>query len=180
MTAQPGSLGLPSGVVRVVPYDTAWPALYAAEVARLEPILLAHHVTLCLEHMGSTAVPGLAAKPVLDILAGRSTERERAAAIAALQAGGYVFRGEQGISGRDFFRRGEPRQYHLHLAEIGGAFWHDQRRFRDHLRANADAAVAYAALKRELAARYPLDREAYLDGKSAFVKGILEAARYVS
>jgi GrpB-like predicted nucleotidyltransferase (UPF0157 family) len=166
--------------VRVVAYDAAWPALYAAEVARLEPILITHGVTLRFEHMGSTAVPGLAAKPILDILAGRQTDGERAAIVAALQAGGYIFRGEQGIIGRDFFRRGDPRQYHLHLAAIGSTFWNDQRTFRDHLRAHADASAAYEALKRELAARYPRDREAYIEGKTAFVKGILEAARYVS
>jgi GrpB-like predicted nucleotidyltransferase (UPF0157 family) len=180
VTQRPGSLGLPSGVVRVVPYDPAWPELYAAEVARLEPILRSHGVALRVEHTGSTAVPGLAAKPILDILAGRHGEDERAAAIAALQAGGYVHRGEQGISGRDFFRRGEPRQYHVHLAAIDSSFWRDHRAFRDYLRAHPNAAAAYAKLKQELAARHPLDRESYIEGKTGFVEGILEAARYGS
>ncbi|MFL5605546.1 MAG: GrpB family protein [Gemmatimonadaceae bacterium] len=177
MTPDGDSLGLASGSVRVVPYDPAWPDLYEAEVARLQPILLSHGVALRLEHTGSTAVPGLAAKPVLDILAGRHGDDERAAAIAALQAGGYVYRGEQGIAGRDFFRRGDPRKYHVHLAAIGSSFWRDHRAFRDYLRAHPVAAAAYATLKQELAARYPRDRERYIDGKAAFVEQTLDAAR---
>lgn len=170
-----GSLGLASGTVSVVRYDPAWPALYSTEIARLEPILRSHGVSLVFEHTGSTAVPGLAAKPVLDLLAGR-LEHDRAAAIAALQAGGYIYRGEQGIVGRDFFRRGEPRQYHLHLTLVDSPFWHDHRMFRDYLRAHPDAAEAYGTLKSELATRYPHDRAAYIDGKSAFVNAILAAA----
>ena len=172
----PGSLGLASGTVRVLPYDPAWPDLYAAEMARVEPILLSLGVSLVLEHTGSTAVPGLAAKPVLDILAGRRSDEERAAAIEALQGTGYVYRGEQGIPGRDFFRRGEPRQYHLHLVTMDSPFWRDHLAFRDHLRTHADAAAAYAGLKRELAARYPHDREAYIEGKTTFVEAILTEA----
>jgi GrpB-like predicted nucleotidyltransferase (UPF0157 family) len=176
MTRHAGSLGLESGVVRVVPYDPAWPELFAAEVARLAPILQSHGVAPRLEHTGSTAVPGLAAKPVLDILAGIHDESERPAAIAALEEGGYIHRGKQGIPGRDFFRRGDPRQYHIHLAVIGGSFWRDHRAFRDYLRTHAEAAESYAMLKRELAARHPLDREAYIDGKTTFVQAILRLA----
>ena len=172
-----GSLGLPSRTVRIVPYDPAWPKLYADEVTRVEPILIAHGVSLVLEHMGSTAIPGLAAKPVLDLLAGRRSEDHHAGVIAALEAAGYVYRGEQGITGRDFFRRGEPRQYHLHLTTIDSTFWRDHRLFRDYLRANPDALAAYAFLKQNLAAQFPRDREAYIDGKTAFVEAILVEAR---
>jgi GrpB-like predicted nucleotidyltransferase (UPF0157 family) len=170
------SLGLASRTVRVVPYDAAWPELYAVEVARLEPLLLTHGVSLVFEHTGSTAVPGLAAKPVLDILAGRASDDECDVAITALEAAGYVFRGEQGVPGRDFFRRGEPRQYHLHLTTVGSAFWRDHRAFRDYLRSHPDAAAVYDSLKRDLAARYPRDREAYIHGKTAFVEGVLAEA----
>ena len=172
-----GSLGLASGTVRVVPYDPAWPELYAAEIARVEPVLRSHGVSLVFEHTGSTAVPGLAAKPVLDILAGRTGVDDRARAIAALQAVGYVYRGEQGIAGRDFFRRGEPRQYHVHLAAVDSSFWRDHRTFRDYLCANPAAATRYAELKSALASRYPHDRNAYIDGKARFVEAILSEAR---
>ena len=171
------SLGLESGTVRVVPYDSAWPELYLAEVERLTPLLAAHGVQLVLEHTGSTAVPGVAAKPVLDILAGRRPEDSRQRIIDALVSAGYVYRGEQGISGRDFFRRGEPRQYHLHLTTTDSSFWRDHRKFRDYLLSHPDAAAEYSALKRDLAARHPQDREAYIEGKTAFVNAILKQAR---
>ncbi len=169
-------LGLQTGSVRVVPHDARWPALYIEEVARIEPILSSHGIALRVEHTGSTAIPGLDAKPILDILAGRRSDEERGAAIAALQAAGYQYRGEQGIPGRDFFRRGEPRQYHLHLVLIDSAFWRDHRAFRDFLRSHPDAAARYGLVKRELAARYPHDREAYIDGKTEFVTTILAEA----
>jgi GrpB-like predicted nucleotidyltransferase (UPF0157 family) len=163
--------------VRVVPYDPAWPALFAAEAQRLAPILAVHRIALRLEHTGSTAVPGLAAKPVLDLLAGWEAARDRATAIRALEAAGYLYRGEQGIAGRDFFRRGEPRQYHLHLARVGSEFWEDHRAFRDYLRDHPAAAAEYAGLKGSLAARYPTDRASYIEGKTAFVDATLARAR---
>ena len=169
-------LGLERGQVRIAPYSDAWPALYAAEVARLTPFLADAGVHLVIEHTGSTAVPGLAAKPVVDILAGLEHSRDRAAAIDAIIASGYLHRGEQGIPGRDFFRRGQPRQYHLHLTAVGSAFWHDHRAFRDWLRTHPDAMAEYMTLKQSLAARFPKDREAYIDGKAAFVAQVLRAA----
>ncbi len=171
------SLGLESGVVRVVSYDPSWPALFAAEAERLAAVLAGRGVVVVLEHTGSTAVPGLAAKPVLDILGGLAREADRPAAIEAFTSAGYLHRGEQGIPGRDFFRRGDPRRYHLHLALIGDAFWHDHRAFRDHLRAHPEVADAYARLKHELAARFPRDRPAYIEGKTAFVRAVVAAAR---
>lgn len=168
------ALGLESGVVRVVPYHPAWPELFAAEAARIAAAL--DGLPLRLEHVGSTSVPGLAAKPIVDILAGRPPGEPAAPYVAALRRAGYDHRGEQGIPGREFFRRGTPRSYHVHLAEEGGRFWRDHLRFRDALRADPSLAAAYEALKRELAARYPQDREAYIEGKTAFVTGVLRDA----
>ena len=171
------SLGLESGTVRVVPYDPAWPDLYAAEAARVTDALSGHDLTLRLEHTGSTAVPGLAAKPVLDILAGCRVDEPRQPIIDALESAGYTYRGEQGIPGRDFFRRGSPRQYHFHLTHVGSAFWQDHLTFRDYLRSHRDTAARYAALKLELASLHPDDREAYIEGKTEFVNSVLVAAR---
>jgi GrpB-like predicted nucleotidyltransferase (UPF0157 family) len=122
-------------------------------------------------------VPGLAAKPIIDILAGLVDAEDRTGVIAVLQSAGYVHRGEQGIPGREFFRRGEPRQYHLHLTLTRSQFWLDHRDFRDWLRAHRDAAAEYAALKHALAERFPDDRPAYVDGKSLFVESVLRTAR---
>jgi GrpB-like predicted nucleotidyltransferase (UPF0157 family) len=170
-------LGLESGTVRVVPYDATWPLLFDAEVSRLVPIAASYGVTIVFEHTGSTAVPALAAKPILDILAGRrDSDAARACAVEALEAAGYVYRGEQGIPGRDFFRRGDPRQYHVHLTSVGSAFWREHQAFRDYLRSHPEAALEYAALKYALARRFPNDREAYIEGKTAFVRSILAVA----
>lgn len=170
-------LGLASRTVRVVPYNPLWAELYAAEFERLSAAAADAGISLVLEHIGSTAVVGLSAKPVLDILAGRDTDAHRDAVIAAIAAAGYSYRGEQGIVGRDFFRRGEPRQYHVHLAHLGSEFWTNQLLFRDYLRAHDDVARAYGELKRTLAVKFPNDREAYINGKTEFVRSVIESAR---
>ena len=169
-------LGLLPGTVRVVPYDPAWPELFAVEERRLETVLAAHGLSLEIEHTGSTSIAGLCAKPVLDVLVGWVARDQRPTAIAAMQAAGYDYRGEQGIPERDFFRRGEPRQYHVHLSQVDSAFWKDHRAFRDYLRTHKDVAESYGLLKRALAERYPHDRGAYIDGKTAFVQDVLARA----
>ncbi|MBV9773516.1 MAG: GrpB family protein [Gemmatimonadetes bacterium] len=165
------SLGLESGTVRVVPYDATWAALFAAEAARITEALTPLPVRL--EHTGSTSVPGLAAKPIIDILAGRLAGEPVAPYVEALVRAGYDHRGEQGIPGREFFRRGTPRSYHVHMVEVESAFWRDHLRFRDLLRADASVAAAYGKLKEELAERFPRDREAYTEGKGPFVLEVL-------
>ncbi len=130
-------------------------------------------LSLRFEHVGSTAIPGMCGKPVLDILAGRPASCAPVGGIAALALAGYEHRGEQGVPGQEFFRRGQPRAYHIHLVELGGALWRGYVGFRDYLRTHPEAADHYAALKRDLAARFPRDREAYISGKSPFVEGIL-------
>ena len=171
-------LGLESGVVRLVPYDRAWPALFHVESARLAAAVAESRLeALVLEHMGSTAVPGLCAKPILDILAGAPDGASLGQYIDPLERAGYVHRGPQGIPGREFFRRGEPRSYHVHLTTVGSTFWHDHLLFRDYLRRHADARDEYARLKEALAVRHPRDREAYIEGKGSFVREVLKLAR---
>lgn len=109
-------LGLESDVVRLVEYDARWPALFAAERQRIQTHCGA--LPLRLEHIGGTAIPGMCAKPVLDIAAGRPAATAIEVYIDALRRAGYEYRGERGVPGRDYFRRGQPRAYHLHLVEI--------------------------------------------------------------
>jgi GrpB-like predicted nucleotidyltransferase (UPF0157 family) len=165
------ALGLESGVVRVVEYDPAWPALFTAERQRIHAHCGA--LPLRLEHVGGTSIPGMCAKPVLDMVGGRPRESSLQDYVAALTRAGYEHRGEQGVPGREFFRRGRPRAYHLHLVEDDGPLWRAYVGFRDYLRAHRDAARKFAALKRSLAARFPRDREAYIDAKSSAVRKIL-------
>lgn len=168
------SLGLESGTVHVVPYDPEWPRLFQIEARRLVAGL--SPVSIQLEHSGSTSVPGLAAKPVLDILAGLADGVPIEPYIERLVACGYVHRGEQGVPGREFFRRGDPRAYHIHLTRIDGQFWREHLAFRDYLRTHPETRDEYARLKYELAAKFPRDRAAYIDGKGPFIRQVLEAA----
>ena len=169
------SLGLESGIVRVVAHDPAWARLFAEEAQRLRRALTAD-LPIALEHVGSTAVPGLAAKPVLDLLGGYPAGAGVAEYVRAVVAADYVHRGEQGISGREYFRRGEPCSHHLHLVVAGGSFWREHLAFRDALRADAALRQAYAQLKVELARRFPRDREAYTNGKSEFIRRVVARA----
>ena len=168
------TLGLISGTVVVVPYDPEWPRLFEAEASRLRAALAP--LPIVLEHTGSTGVPGLAAKPVLDILAGVAETKELASYIAGLVGAGYVHRGEQGVPGREFFRRGDPRAYHVHLTHVGSRFWREHLAFRDYLRMHPETRDAYARLKYELAATFPTDRESYIERKGPFIRSVVDLA----
>ncbi len=165
------TLGLPRGIVRVVEYSREWPKLFAVEAARIQAALDTR--VLDIQHVGSTSVPGLAAKPILDIAVGVGDFYAAFACVPLLEALGYEYRGEFGIARRHYFVKGDPVQYHLHMLEVDSADWQDTIRFRDYLRAHREAVQEYAELKRRLAAEYPADREAYLAGKTEFVRGIL-------
>jgi len=165
------ALGLEPGVVRLVEYDGRWPSLFAAEERRIRGKCGA--LPLRLEHVGGTAIPGMCAKPVLDLLAGRPRGTAERDYVDALERAGYVYRGERGVAGRGFFCRGQPRSYHLHLVEEGSVLWRDCLGFRDYLRAHAEAARQFAEQKRALAARFSRDREGYTEAKSAHVQAIL-------
>jgi GrpB-like predicted nucleotidyltransferase (UPF0157 family) len=167
-------LGLESKVVRLVPHDPRWNDLYRREAERLaSAIAAAGLLALHIEHVGSTSVSGLAAKPVLDIAAGRTSTVAAAEYVTVVEGAGYVYRGECGLPGREFFRRGELRTHHLHLVELNGEHWQRYLCFRDALRTDDVARAAYEALKRELAQRYPRDREAYVEGKREFVEDVI-------
>lgn len=165
--------------VELAEYDPAWPALYEAEAARLRTVL-PPGLILAMEHFGSTAIPGLVAKPVIDILiAVPSVEAARAIAVAPMDALGYAFWADNPKRDRLFFVKGLPpaprRTHHVHMTERGGEMW-QRLLFRDHLRAHPNEAARYAALKRELAARHREDREAYTEAKSGFVAEVLARA----
>lgn len=173
----PEPLGLESKTVRLAAYDARWPDLFREEAERITRTVAAAGLPpLGIEHVGSTAVPGLAAKPVLDLVAGRDAGVPAAVYVPALEAADYVYRGESGLPGRDFFRRGTPRTHHLHLVEKGGEHWRRYLGLRDALRRDPALRDRYASLKQDLALRYPHDREAYSEGKSAFIERILRDA----
>ena len=158
--------------VVVVPYDPAWPAAFALLRDRIAPVL--GELAVGIEHVGSTAVPGLDAKPIIDIdvvIRHADDLPEVAARLATL---GYTQLGDLGIIGREAFRAtsGLPR-HHLYVCAAGAAPLQAHLTLRDALRGDGDLAAAYAALKRDLAQRFRDDRDAYAEGKSAFVTAVL-------
>jgi GrpB-like predicted nucleotidyltransferase (UPF0157 family) len=159
--------------VRLVPHDPRWAQAYRREAARLQQALGAHALEIA--HIGSTAVPGLVAKPLLDIMVAVTSLQERETVIPLLERAGYEFRPHDTLPERLFFIAGAPeaRRVNLSLAAWDSAYWRDHLAFRDILRARPEVATAYARLKVDLAERYPADRLAYTAAKGEFVARVL-------
>lgn len=169
------TFGLARREVRLVPHDPRWAEGYRREAERLQQALGAHALEIA--HIGSTAVPGLLAKPLLDIMVAITSLAERDAVIPLLERIGYEFRPHDTLPERLFFIAGAPdaRRVNLSLAEADSVFWRDHLAFRDILRARPDVAAAYARLKTGLAERFPDDRLAYTAAKGEFVANVLAA-----
>jgi GrpB-like predicted nucleotidyltransferase (UPF0157 family) len=161
--------------VELVDYDPTWPAAFEAERDRLFELFTG--IEIHVEHVGSTAVPGLGGKPIIDILIGVADIVKVEARIETLEqhAYQYVPEYEKSFPERRFFRRPriDPRTHHLHCVVTGCSFWRRQLAFRDYLRSDPGTATAYFELKRELASRYKWDRDAYTEGKTGFVESVL-------
>ena len=167
-------IGLPTGSVEVRLYTTEWQRLFQEEWARLHAAIGAY--VLDIRHIGSTSVPGLAAKPIIDIGIAVIDFEEAARCVEPLVAIGYRYLGENGIPRRHFFIRGEPRTHNVHMNEIDSADWLQTTRFRDYLVRHPEAAAAYGDLKLRLARQFAADLAAYQAGKDAFIKQVLQAA----
>jgi len=162
--------------VRVVDPDPTWPAAFRTEAAALERTI-GPWVTGGIHHVGSTAVPGLSAKPVIDILVGVESLAASRPCLELLEPLQYVhspYRAEV----MHWFCKPDPsrRTHHLHLVPTGSARYVEELAFRDYLRAHPDHARAYEALKRELAVRFRDDRDGYTEGKAAFVRELTDRA----
>ena len=166
----------PEAPVLLVDYDPAWPAAFESERGRLASVL-GEWLTGTIEHIGSTAVPGLRAKPVLDIMAGVESLPASQPAIQAVSRLNYVhfpYRADV----MHWFCKPSPahRTHHLHLVPFGSPLWNERILFREALRRDPALAAEYAELKTLLARRYRDDREAYTEAKSAFVVRVLTRA----
>ena len=173
----PGTIGEPSradGPIHLADYDPAWPALYEREAARIRS-LLGDRVRL-LEHAGSTSVPGLAAKPIIDIVLAVPDSADEAAYVPDLEAGGYVLR----IREPDWFEhrlfKGPDPAVNLHVFTVGSPEIDRTLAFRDRLRTDEDDRRLYEATKRELAARDWVYVQHYADAKAEVVAAILARA----
>ncbi len=163
--------------IEVVPYNPQWPALFEAEAAAIEQALGPELTAIY--HIGSTAIPGIQAKPIIDLL-GEVVALERVEAFnPALEGLAYIPRGEAGIAGRRFFLKPgmTERTHHLHLFEAGHPEVSKHLVFRDYMAAHPAEARAYGRLKAELARRFPTDIKGYMAGKEGFIKERLARAK---
>lgn len=167
----------------IEPYDPQWAAWARHLRSRLTEVLRPW-LSAPAEHVGSTAVPGLAAKPIIDLMVGvvdLDTTVTQAHDVLAADGWCYVPVELDGRDWRRFFvwpdESGTRRVAHLHLLAAGDPRWHDQLAFRDALRTNSGLASRYERLKRRLAQQHADDREAYTEAKSAFIAAVLRPAR---
>lgn len=158
----------------LAPHDPRW-LTDAAEECRLIARACGPAV-IGVEHIGSTSVPGLIAKPVLDLMPLVRSFDDGFACVAPMRALGYWYAGDFGISGRHLFVKGSPRTHHAHMLVEGSKEARRHLAVRDVLRANPQAAARYAALKLELAPRFGDDREGYANAKAALMRELFDLA----
>ena len=167
---------IPEAEIHIVAYDVSWPDRFESERTVLAAAI-ASWLVGTIEHIGSTAIPGLAAKPVIDIMAGVESLDASRAALPILEKLGYCYAPYR-ADVMHWFCKPSPsfRTHHLHLVPFHNQLWIERLAFRDYLRTHTPVAAAYADLKYRLAAQYRFDREAYTDAKSPFIQRVLQAA----
>ncbi|KTC72542.1 glutamate rich protein GrpB [Legionella birminghamensis] len=158
-------------IVQVVPYDINWPLKFADEAKEIKVALGANCIEI--HHIGSTSVPGLAAKPVIDMIPVVLDITRVEHANAAMLAIGYEAKGEYGMPFRRYFQKGgKQRTHHVHVFEVGSPEIERHLKFRDWMRDHSEDREAYALLKQGLAHKYPDDIDAYCLGKDEFITSI--------
>jgi GrpB-like predicted nucleotidyltransferase (UPF0157 family) len=166
---------MPEAPVHVVPYDPTWVAKFETEKEYLGT-LIAPWRSGTIEHVGSTAVVGLCAKPVIDVMVGVSSLVESEPAKEVLIGAGYQYSDYMTHIMHWFCKPSfATRTHHLHLVPYQSPLWRARLKFRDVLRSDSAVAADYAALKIDLAKKFEFDREAYTEGKAPFIERVLEA-----
>jgi len=173
------ALGAVDGKVQLVPHHPLWKTYFDAERRSLYAALAPYIKEI--RHIGSTAIPGICAKPILDIMVGLvniADVRDCEAPLAALD---YIYKGEQDISGWHFFKKkiGGLTTHHLHVVQWNSAYWVEHILFQEYLFRHPEVAEAYERLKLALAEKYIDDREAYTRDKTDFINKVTEMARRV-
>ncbi len=167
-------VGLKRGTVKLASRHRAWRRLFLAERRALKRAF--GKTILGIEHIGSTAIPGVPAKPIIDIAVGVTSLLVAKRMKRTFTRLGYEYRGKRGVSGREFFVRGpeERRTHYVHVVVYGGRQWQRLVGFRDALRTDRKAALRYTLLKRTLAKRFAQNRPAYTRGKAKLIAGALK------
>ncbi|MGI9241664.1 MAG: GrpB family protein [Verrucomicrobiales bacterium] len=161
--------------IEVVPYDPHWPDLFAEEAAAIRGI--GADCFLAVHHIGSTSVPGLVAKPVIDLMLEVSDLTELEGYDGEMEGLGYVVKGEYGIPGRRFYLKGVwHRTHHVHAFLQGSSGLTRHLAFRDYLRAHPEDAAEYGALKFSNAAKFPHDMDGYCEAKHDYVTSLEQRA----
>jgi GrpB-like predicted nucleotidyltransferase (UPF0157 family) len=167
---------VPDASIALSAYDSEWPRRFDEERRLLEPVL-GPWLTGGIHHVGSTAIPGVSAKPIIDMIAGVRDLEEARASFEPLEAFSYHYGPHRPDEAHWF---GKPslsnRTHHLHLTVPGSALWIERLAFRDALRADPKLASDYETLKLQLAAEHPDDIVAYTHGKTAFIARVLAPA----
>ena len=170
-------IGLSKDIVRIEKYRKEWISYFEKEADLIYNSI--SNIELIIEHIGSTAIPELASKPIIDIMIGTKTIDEAKACISQLQKIGYLYKGELGIPNRLFFVKGDEqkRTHHVHLVTIDSEFWEDHILFRDYLIKYKQVKDKYERLKRKLAKKYSSERENYTNSKTDFILDIVAKAK---
>lgn len=163
--------------INIEDYNPKWVSEFEQEKTRILTVLHGHR--LYMEHIGSTSVKGLAAKPVLDMMAGVRHLDEVEPFIEPLKSIGYEFVSHSEFPERRFFRKGQWRAgtHHLHIYKIGSEQWKDQLSFRDYLIAHPGVRKQYQHLKQDLAEKHSNDRTSYTEAKAPFIQAVLKKAK---
>ncbi len=167
-------IGLKRGIVKLFEYQKGWVSLYKAEHQQLKSAL--NDFVSDIQHIGSTSVPGLCAKPIIDIMIGVKTLENYVELIDILKIIGYEFRECASEPDRKFFlkRNNDISTHHLHIVEIDTEEWNKHIIFRDYLIDHKETADKYGCLKLELARKFPEDRDNYIVAKSKFINMIVD------
>jgi GrpB-like predicted nucleotidyltransferase (UPF0157 family) len=166
--------GLKQGSVRLINYKPEWKDIFQSEADRIRACV--GDITLQIEHVGSTSVPGLIAKPIIDIAIAVESRKDMFLVVERLLNAGYIDGADQGRDGGYLVERDSSpgvRILYIHIVEKTDVQWRNYITFRDCLRSDKDIRNKYAHLKKILAKRFPQDRKSYTGGKAEFIKSIL-------
>lgn len=170
-------IGLRRGYVKLLPYTDEWKRLYNKEEEIMLSIIKDYVIDI--QHIGSTSIPGLTAKPIIDIIIGIKTFTDLPIIIKELKANGYIYRPKSSTDERVLFVKGTDgiRTHHIHVVKWKGDEWNNNILFRDYLTKYSEIAEEYSKLKNSLSKKYKNDRNTYTESKNEFIQNVIMRAR---